>query len=183
MYINTESFFHSRLMRLGLQCNDSTLQYCNPATPCSGVNCAYSIQELFETFRIDVYFAGHVHTYERMFPISSNTTYEVQDDSVYTNPQHPVYVVSGAAGTQTTLDSSTSEIIKNNPVLPTVVSSGGYSFSSFRVFNFTHLELTQIDVSTGKTVDSFYIVKDASLPVVKKMASFSLSKDKETECN
>lgn len=44
--------------------------------------------------------AGHKHTYNRMFPISSALTYETQNPSLYINPQSPVYIVSGAAGTQ-----------------------------------------------------------------------------------
>jgi hypothetical protein len=47
-----------------------------------------------------MYIAGHKHTYNRMFPISGNLKYETQDSTTYLNPQYPVYVVSGAAGTQ-----------------------------------------------------------------------------------
>jgi hypothetical protein len=35
-----------------------------------------------------------------MYPISDELTYEAQDSTTYVNPQHPTYVVSGAAGTQ-----------------------------------------------------------------------------------
>ena len=35
-----------------------------------------------------------------MYPISPDHTYEAQDSTTYLNPQNPVYVVSGAAGTE-----------------------------------------------------------------------------------
>lgn len=47
-----------------------------------------------------------------MYPISPDLTYEVQEKEKYINPQHPVYVVSGAAGTET----SPPSIINNNNI-------------------------------------------------------------------
>jgi 3',5'-cyclic AMP phosphodiesterase CpdA len=180
IYMGTTSTFHARLMRLGLQCNDSTLQHCD-FTPCdSNKDCGYSIEKLFAQYKVDMYFAGHQHTYNRMFPISDTKTYEAQDMTTYINPQHPVYVISGAAGIQ---NSHSKELKDKAADSPTVVSVDGYSFSLVSVINATHLQLEQIDVTNGTVVDSFWIAKDSSLPPWNKLSTLSIENDSSAVCD
>jgi len=182
IYINDESTLHSRLMRLGLQCTDPSLQKCDYTESCKdGVNCGYSIQELFEKYKVDMYFAGHEHTYVRMYPITSNLTYETQASDVYINPQHTTYIVSGAAGTQSTPSKMTAK--SSAAATPTAAAVGGYTFSYFKVYNSSLLSLEQIDVTTGTTVDSFSIEKDSSKPAWTKTTSFALTADTQTVCD
>jgi len=182
IYIGSTSSLHSRLMRLGLQCNDSTLQYCDYTNACSSnKDCGYSIEKLFAQYKVDMYFAGHVHTYNRMYPISGNLTYETQDKDTYSNPQHPVYVISGAAGTQS---QPSSELGVGDPLAsPTAVSVAGYSFSLVKLYNDTHLELEQNDISTGDIVDTFWIVKDSKLPPWSKTTALTIDSDSEVVCD
>jgi 3',5'-cyclic AMP phosphodiesterase CpdA len=182
MYIGSGSYLHARLMRLGLQCNDSTLQHCDYTKSCdSKKDCGYSIEQLFTQYKVDMYFAGHVHTYNRMFPISADLTFEAQDADKYSNPQHPVYVVSGAAGTQS---SPTSDFMSGSPLAsPTAKAVTGYSFSLVTVHNDTHLELEQNDITTGDIVDTFWIVKDKSLPPWSKTTALTLDADTQTICD
>ena len=59
------------------------------------------LEEILMENKVDLILAGHVHTYERLYPVydgkidfkSMN-----KDRSVYTNPNYPVHVVCGAAG-------------------------------------------------------------------------------------
>ncbi len=42
---------------------------------------------------------GHVHTYERTWPVFKGKAIKKnQDSSYYVNPQSPIYVVQGTAG-------------------------------------------------------------------------------------
>jgi hypothetical protein len=181
IYIATTSTLHSRLMRLGLQCTDSTLKTCDYDTPCkSGKDCGYSIEQLFAQYKVDMYFAGHEHTYNRMYPISPDLKFEAQDAGTYINPQHPVYVVSGAAGTDNT---PPTEVLGSSLDSPTAASAGGYSFSLLQIFNSTHLRLQQNDVTTAKIVDSFWIVKDSSRPAWNKTATLTIDADTQLVCD
>ena len=52
------------------------------------------LEPIFLQFDVDLYFAGHVHWYERLWPVINGTL--VQKD--YVNPRSPVYIVNGAGG-------------------------------------------------------------------------------------
>jgi len=51
-------------------------------------------EPLLREFKVDLFFAGHVHSYERTYPIYNST---VQGTS-YVNPNATVYIVNGAGG-------------------------------------------------------------------------------------
>lgn len=53
---------------------------------------------LFETYNLDVVFAGHNHYYERSYPMNRNK--EIDDWSLYnyTNPTNPIYYIAGSGG-------------------------------------------------------------------------------------
>jgi len=62
------------------------------------VNLQNAVEKMFHDYHVDVYVCGHVHSYERDYPI-------YQDKPVYSNTTDPyydaestVYIVSGAAG-------------------------------------------------------------------------------------
>jgi len=50
---------------------------------------------LLETYKVDMYFSGHEHNYERYYPINSAGHIAQKD---YTNPTEPIYIVNGAGG-------------------------------------------------------------------------------------
>lgn len=58
----------------------------------------YALDKLFYDNKVDVYFSGHMHVYERMFPVyqgHSNTSKSVDP---YANPTAPVHIIAGSAG-------------------------------------------------------------------------------------
>jgi len=187
MYYGVKNDYHSRLMRLGVQCSDSTLEKCDHFSACeSGENCAYGLEALLGEYSVDMLLAGHKHTYSRMFPISSNLTYENQDDNVYLNPQNPVYIISGGAGTQSGKDNSSSDddfVFSKKDHTPIVGSSTDFTFSHMRVFNLTHIYIEQINSANAKVVDYVWIIKDPTQPPCEDFKAFELGKPKETECN
>ena len=126
--------------------------------------------DLLERYGVDLVLHGHVHSYERMFPVSGdydtqhNATVdaaavrrEAGRDDTYVNAAHPVYVVSGAAGNGEGVDSLDG------------YSAYNWSFSAFRsldfgfnnmvVHNKTHLEISFFSVVVNTTIDRFWMVK------------------------
>lgn len=55
-----------------------------------------AVEPLFHKYKVDVYWCGHVHGYERQWPVYDTTNIEVGSD--YTDPKYTVYIVHGAAG-------------------------------------------------------------------------------------
>lgn len=53
------------------------------------------LEPLFEKYHVDLYLAGHVHSYERMSPIHRN-----QAHPGYVNPKYTTYVVHGSSGNE-----------------------------------------------------------------------------------
>jgi hypothetical protein len=51
------------------------------------------MENLFYKYGVDMYFSGHVHSYERDFPV-----YQGKPEADYTNPTATTYVMIGGAG-------------------------------------------------------------------------------------
>lgn len=77
-----------------------------------------AFEPIFEKYEVDVYLSGHVHTYERSFPVVDNTVrfastggndgvgsdggggpvFEAASKMLYEEPAAPVHIVNGAGG-------------------------------------------------------------------------------------
>jgi hypothetical protein len=57
-----------------------------------------SIEDFLMMYNVDLYLSGHVHAYERMWPVYDEDIDYGQVNHTYTNPKYPVHIVSGAAG-------------------------------------------------------------------------------------
>ena len=57
------------------------------------LNIKNAFEPLFYKYKVDIIFSGHVHHYERHYPIYNNSF-----ESSYINPTYPIYITSGAAG-------------------------------------------------------------------------------------
>lgn len=160
MYYGAMSSHSSRMMRLGIQCFDEKLTNCDFDMACDfGIHCAYSLEQLLDKYSADLFISGHVHTYARMYPIAPDHTYEAHNVSLYLNPQHPTYIISGAPGIQS-VDLSLPEGVSDGINLSVAKAVTGFGYSHMQVYNKTHLFIKQIDAETADIVDSFWIVKD-----------------------
>jgi len=54
----------------------------------------YQLESIFYENRVDMVIAGHMHNYERSYPVYKR----IPTSSNYTNPTAPVYTVVGTAG-------------------------------------------------------------------------------------
>ena len=57
-----------------------------------------NVVPLFETYGVDVVFAGHSHSYERTFPILQNQVIDQGQEPNYVNAAGPIYIVTGGGG-------------------------------------------------------------------------------------
>jgi len=59
-----------------------------------------SLEQLYLDNKVDIVMTGHMHMYERMYPVFNGTvdTAAVQSKHVYVDPIYPVYIVQGTSG-------------------------------------------------------------------------------------
>jgi len=57
--------------------------------------CRAAFEALFNKYNVDIYFSGHVHWYERLWPIAPGGKVTQHN---YNNPAVPIYIINGAAG-------------------------------------------------------------------------------------
>ena len=62
-----------------------------------------AFEDMFLRYNVDLYFAGHVHAYERTHPVFREASYELPFQShsggdLYTDPTMPIHVTIGNAG-------------------------------------------------------------------------------------
>eukprot|EP01137_Pigoraptor_chileana_P005746 Opistho-2@49209 len=109
------------------------------------------LDELFYKYKVDVYFTGHVHSYERTLPVHNLTA-----ENSYVNPSFPVHVINGAAGNIEMLDV---EWYMPKPDWSAVRLSV-YGYNKMWA-NATNMHWQYIQDTDGAVVDEFEIVKTA----------------------
>lgn len=137
--------------------------YCNSASDddCTNINAKnrvgiennYGLEKLFYDYGVDLQIYGHVHTYERYFPMYDYKVYNGSLDEPYTNPNSPVHVTTGSAGCKYGHD----RFRKKPHYL--AFRSRDYGYSRFKVYNSSHLYFEQFSINQDKVIDSFWISK------------------------
>jgi len=117
-------------------------------------------EKIFNDNKVDLIIAGHLHSYERAFPIGIGQKVDTaslsSDKNTYTNPKYPSHVICGAAGQAEKLKTSPYKIkeftkiaIGNHPgVCEFNVDSSGKKLS-----------MKYINTENGSVEDTFSIVK------------------------
>lgn len=54
----------------------------------------FGLEQMFAENKVDIEIWGHVHNYQRSFPLF-NHTFETQPKDIYTDPKYPVHVITG----------------------------------------------------------------------------------------
>lgn len=65
-----------------------------PFVPINSATLQRTFEKIFRTFMVDLVFAGHVHSYERLYPTWHNAPVQTH----YASPPAPAYVIVGNAG-------------------------------------------------------------------------------------
>lgn len=115
-------------------------------------------EEMFKEYAVDLVVQGHVHNYERDFPVYKGQVLMGKFDNMnkHVNPQAPVYIINGNAGNDHLLNDPFQE------QLPDFYAFGeqGYGYGKITAFNRTHMLYEQYDSETATTLDYVWIIKD-----------------------
>jgi len=114
-----------------------------------------AMEDIFMKYKVDLYLAGHVHAYERNYPIYDNQ--RVQDN--YINPTAPVHIVSGSGGSIEGLTNLTAKPAQEWTAFR-YWNSTGVGFLT--VHNSTTLQWDFIESESGMVLDSFVLVKNTA---------------------
>ncbi|GAA6013240.1 hypothetical protein JCM10207_000829 [Rhodosporidiobolus poonsookiae] len=102
---------------------------------------------------VDVYFNGHVHTYERFWPSYNNTI-----EPTLNNPRAPMPVVLGHAGHYDGLDEFDADhVMFNNTAFAT---DQEYGWTRLTIHNATHLTLESLAARNGSIIDEATLYKE-----------------------
>ncbi|XP_013400248.1 acid phosphatase type 7 isoform X2 [Lingula anatina] len=117
---------------------------------------AFSLEDLFYKYGVDLHFYGHEHSYERMWPVYNRKVCNGSNDEPYHNPPAPVHVVTGSAG----CDEGEDPFISNG--LPwSAFRSDDYGYTRMNIINSTHLYLEQVsDDKDGAVIDKMLLIKE-----------------------
>merc|ERR1711871_109429 len=126
---------------------------------------ATSSGPLLEKYGVDIYFAGHAHSYSRSWPASTSGAVETDHDKhLYKSPNGTVWVVAGGAGCDEMPEGSSAphdDYLLDGDVSPegsNVVKSNRYA-SGVLTANATALSWQLIDSVDGTDIDHFTILK------------------------
>jgi len=112
-----------------------------------------ALEPLFYHYNVDMYFSGHMHSYERLYQ-----TYHEQVLSHNYDPLiAPVHIIAGAAGGPEALD------VYDYGYYPwSAVRSYSYGYGKLLVYNATHAHWQQILDEDGSILDQVWLVKGAA---------------------
>lgn len=108
---------------------------------------------------VDAYFSGHIHWYERLFPLGANQTIDtasiVNNNTYYTNPgKSMTHIINGAAGN---IEShSTTNTTLN---ITAVLDQKNYGFTRLTFHSETKLSFDYIHGQDGAVGDSLTLLK------------------------
>jgi hypothetical protein len=118
---------------------------------------------LSHQYGVDVYFCGHQHNYDRMFPFHDGAGQTYDNVNLYTNPKYLVQIVSGSPGNKELTGTGL------GPAAWRAVNNFNYGFGHLTVFNATHLyweweqtaaSLSEIRNRAANVKDHLWIVQD-----------------------
>lgn len=119
-----------------------------------------AIEKILYEQKIDLYIAGHIHHYERMFPLYRKKImpYNKRAGDAHhhyiVNPQAPVHILQGSPVAGVVADDTTYPA-KGIAAAKGLVSS----FAAIHAINGTHLLFENIISETGKVSDFMYLIK------------------------
>ena len=136
---------------------------------------SYSVEELLYRHGVDLAMFGHIHDYERYWPVFDSRTRngtETRFDAYY-GPAATVHVTSGAGGNPEMRLGD--EAPPRGPCAspfgafqsgynPTGRQSADFGFTTISIFNATHTHISQFSSTSGVDIDEFWIVRPDGPP-------------------
>ncbi|XP_062168602.1 probable inactive purple acid phosphatase 27 [Alnus glutinosa] len=112
-----------------------------------------SLQKLWQKYRVDVAFFGHIHNYERTCPIYQNQCVNSEKSHYSGTMNGTIHVVVGGAG---------SHLSKFTTAIPnwSIYRDHDFGFGKLTAFNHSYLLFEYKKSSDGKVYDSFTISRE-----------------------
>ncbi|OWF35193.1 acid phosphatase type 7-like [Mizuhopecten yessoensis] len=155
--------------------------YCSngDADDCTGRIFGYlvknGLEDLFYAQGVDLILQAHEHSYERLWPVYKNKVVAKN----YNNPQAPVHIISGAAGSGEGAD----HMGRRGPWSAFASAEGSInSFGRLLVYNSSHLYFEQVKVKDGRSMDSVWVVKSLHGPNVPYLNCSSTHAHQSCRC-
>ncbi|XP_033735387.1 acid phosphatase type 7-like [Pecten maximus] len=115
---------------------------------------AYSLEQLFKKYDVDLMFWAHEHSYERLWPVYDRTVFN-GTKYPYTNPGAPVHITTGSAGCSEDHDNF------GHANQWSAFRSTDYGYTRMKVFNATHIYIEQVsDDKDGMIIDKIWYIKE-----------------------
>ncbi|KJE98261.1 hypothetical protein CAOG_08251 [Capsaspora owczarzaki ATCC 30864] len=111
--------------------------------------CRKSFEPLFLKYKVDMFQTGHVHAYERLYPMANNTIVSTN----YINPPAPVPIVIGCGGNV----EGHQAITKKN--FDVVINDTDYGYGRLTVYNATTMHWAFYKADDGSILDEVTVVK------------------------
>ena len=128
--------------------------YCNKDSDCDkpATRLRSEVEALFFDFKVDLVLTGHVHSYERSYPVFDGTVVTTS----YTAPGAPVYILQGASGNREGNNGEyppLSELSEWTAATSVEIGYGIMSVSS------TQIDWTFYSSASGEALDRFVLSK------------------------
>ncbi|XP_011432423.3 acid phosphatase type 7 isoform X1 [Magallana gigas] len=123
------------------------------------------LEDIFYNYGVDIVLQAHEHSYERLWPQYKGVVLSKN----YTNPQAPVQLISGAAGSRHRDDPEKAQREEWS-----AFANANESLSSvgkLKVLNSTHLYWEQYNLLTKRVIDSVMVIQDNHGPFKQQTLS------------
>ncbi|XP_045192870.2 acid phosphatase type 7-like [Mercenaria mercenaria] len=112
------------------------------------------LEDIFYNNGVDVVLQAHEHSYERLWPVYKGVVLAEN----YTNPQAPVQLITGAAGSKHGVDKMSA---RNESWSAFRMDDNSFnSYGRLKVDNSTHLYWEQVAVFGGEVLDSIWVIQE-----------------------
>ncbi len=121
------------------------------------VNLQLAIEDLLYKYNVDIYFTGHVHSYERTWPTYKGEVLSTDPKTAYINPLSTIYLILGGAGNDEMSDANIPEVDnKAETILYKNWSNGDYGPWSASV-DLHHFGIGKVNIINSTTLVFDYI--------------------------
>lgn len=160
-------------------CSETDQHLCAPTPDNAGAS--FPVEDLFYRYGVDLAFYGHVHDYERFWPVYNETVRKGAMTSFgrYVEPGATVHVTTGSGGNREmklgpapaprgTCGQDSPWCAFQSGYYPTGDQSADYTYSRITVHNATTLEWEQWSSVTREVIDHFYVVQPNHGPFAER---------------
>jgi acid phosphatase type 7 len=120
-----------------------------------------AVEDLFYKYGVDVFFTGHVHSYERSYPV-----YKSNVEKSYENPTATTHILIGGPGNdemRNTPGSSTLRGLLGSVGPWTVVQDDYYGIGKVTIIDDSNLKFEYIRTGTGEVFDSINLSRNRNV--------------------